>query len=86
MFIPHYSCGNILLSKKELSGAYTAYSKAIQYDPNYVSAYGNRGNVLQRMGRLAEAITDYQKAISLSPQNFSNYFNLGFCLPCPKRK
>lgn len=53
------------------------YTKAIQLDPEYYSAYNNRGIVLDEMGRYSEALRDYDIAIALYPLDADYYVNRG---------
>ena len=53
------------------------YNKAIQIDPNYVSAYNNRGNVWVDKGDLEKALADFNKAIQLDPNYLAAYNNRG---------
>ena len=39
------------------------YSRAIELNPDYVSAYYNRGNAYDNQGRYHQAIADYSRAI-----------------------
>lgn len=57
--------------------AITAYSKAIELNPQFALAYNNRGAVYAKLGNYSQAIKDYDKAIKLSPQDAGNYHNRG---------
>jgi adenylate cyclase len=50
------------------------YDLALQYQPNYPVAYGNRGAALAWSGRAQEAITPLQIALRLSPKDPYAYF------------
>ena len=56
------------ISKKNLAdykGAIADYTKAIELDPDYASAYYNRGNSKNSLKDYKGAIADYTKAIEL---------------------
>lgn len=55
--------------------ALIAYEKALELDPNHVSAWNNKGIVLARMKRFEEAITCYDRAIEINPQYANAYYN-----------
>ena len=67
--------------KLDESGNYTdaekAYSKAIELNPQYASAYINRGVAYDKLGNYQQAIKDYNKAIELNPQEAGFYYNRG---------
>lgn len=75
-----------LLAQKWFERAFTektqetkiiTYSKAIEYDPTFSSAYNNRGNSYSRLQIYDEAIKDYNKAIELDPLNEWAFNNRG---------
>jgi adenylate cyclase len=47
----------------------TAFTRAIELDPNFARAYAEKGNELTRAGRPSEAIPLAEKAIKLSPRD-----------------
>ena len=49
--------------------AVTAFSKAIQLDPDDASAYHERGASYADLGQYQTAIADFTKAIQLEPDN-----------------
>ncbi|MBK6996250.1 MAG: tetratricopeptide repeat protein [Lewinellaceae bacterium] len=53
------------------------YTKAIQLDPTYSSAYNNRGNSKYNLDKYVEAIADYDKTIQLDPNYAIAYNNRG---------
>jgi excisionase family DNA binding protein len=57
--------------------ASSSYTRAIELDPNYVSAYNNRGNARYHLGDMEGAIADYTKAIELDPKDAFAYSNRG---------
>jgi tetratricopeptide (TPR) repeat protein len=53
------------------------YSKAIELDPEYASAYNSRGAAQYGLERHIEAIEDYDKAIRFKPDYAYAYYNRG---------
>jgi tetratricopeptide (TPR) repeat protein len=76
---PHHwnSLGIFYKDQNCYEEAITAYQKAIEIDPNHVSAYNNLGRVYRDLKRLDEAIAAYEKAIEIDPNYVSAYNNLG---------
>ncbi len=52
----------------DLEGAIADCTKALELDPGYREALGNRGAVRRESGDLDGAIADYQKALALDPR------------------
>lgn len=69
--VVHYNRGNALEGQGHLSQALAAYSHAIEFDPHFVWAYGNRGHVLSRLHRHEEAVQDYDRAFELGPHDIN---------------
>ncbi|MDQ2920246.1 MAG: tetratricopeptide repeat protein, partial [Acidobacteriota bacterium] len=64
--------------KGDPDGAISDYTKAIELDPRYAQAYGNRGLVRESKGDLDGAISDYTKAIEMDPRHaLANYNRRG---------
>ena len=53
------------------------YTKAIELNPDYASAYNNRGVAYDNIEDYNNAIVDYTKAIELKPVDTSTYNNRG---------
>jgi len=53
------------------------YSKAIELNPNDVSAYISRGKVWDKKGEYDKAIKDYSRALELKPNYAEVYNNRG---------
>jgi tetratricopeptide (TPR) repeat protein len=53
--------------KSELDRAINEFNRAIELDPRYALAYGNRGLALLRLGKDAEAEKDFERALALGP-------------------
>ena len=62
-----FNLGNAYFSKGDLTLALQSYTKAIDDNPAYASAYLNRANTLVKTGKLEDAIADYEKYLSLEP-------------------
>ncbi|WP_017295660.1 serine/threonine-protein kinase [Geminocystis herdmanii] len=52
---------------KQYDKAIIDYTKAIELDPNYISAYYNRGDAYEELNQYEKAIIDYTKAFELVP-------------------
>ncbi len=52
--------------KDEWDDAIVEYTKAIELDNNFTSAYFERGGLYKRLGKKSEAIADFEKVVSLS--------------------
>ena len=70
---------NIFLSKKEYDSAFKDYNIAIELNPNFAEAYGNRGNIFYSKKEYDSAIKDFNKVIELNPNLAVAYYNLA-CL------
>lgn len=55
------------------------YSKAIQLDPNYKSAYYNRGIAYYDKKQYYKSIADYTSALNLDPNYSSAWYNRSLC-------
>jgi|TARA_B110000902_G_scaffold213257_1_gene244649 tetratricopeptide (TPR) repeat protein len=62
---------------KDYFGAIADYTKAIELNPNNVSAYGNRGNSKINLKDYSGAMLDFNKCIELKPNNSNSYGNRG---------
>ena len=62
---------------KDYNGAISDYTKAIELNPNYASAYNNRGNSKDDLKDYYGAISDFNKAIELDPNYANAYKNRG---------
>jgi len=62
-----YNRAQLLSRMGRAEDALTAYSEAIEADPNQSEYHLERGNLLRRLGRLEEALADYDEAIRTSP-------------------
>jgi len=58
--------------------AISAYTKAVQLDPQYVLAYIERSFAYSRTGNFQQVFENANKAIELDPRNAKAYVNRGF--------
>ena len=70
--------GVALRTAKDLQGALTALSYAIQVDPNYSEAWRQRGLTYSDLGRAAEAMAEINQAITIDPRNAKAYNSRAF--------
>lgn len=70
-----YSVGNERAKEGNNEDALIAYDKALELDPNHVSAWNNKGIVLSRLKRFEEAIICYDEAIEIEPQYVNAWYN-----------
>lgn len=70
-----YSIGNERAKEGNNEDALIAYDKALELDPNHVSAWNNKGIVLSRLKRFEEAIICYDEAIEIEPQYVNAWYN-----------
>ncbi len=70
-----YSAGNESAKNGNYDDALAAYDKALEIDPNHVSAWNNKGIVLSRLKRFEESITCYDKAIEIDPKYANAWYN-----------
>jgi tetratricopeptide (TPR) repeat protein len=64
-----YNLGNAYFAKGAASFAEQYYTRAIQSDAGFVSAYLNRANARVKTGKLTEAIEDYRSYLELLPDS-----------------
>jgi len=57
--------------------AVDAFTNAIELNPQYAVAYGNRGVAYGDLGNYQQAIKDYNKAIELNSKDADAYYNRG---------
>jgi tetratricopeptide (TPR) repeat protein len=65
-----FEIGNLFNSLERYEESIADFDKAIELNPNYVKAWGNRGIAKGNLQKHKEAISDFDKAIELNP-NFS---------------
>ena len=62
---------------KDFSGAIADYTKAIEIEPNYATAFHDRGITKGKLKDFSGAIADYTRAIEIDPNYATAYFNRG---------
>jgi len=62
-----FNLGNAYFIKGDPVLARQYFTKAIEFNPAFASAYLNRANALIRTGDLAEAVRDYETYLALQP-------------------
>jgi eukaryotic-like serine/threonine-protein kinase len=75
--VPYFGRGTAQYQLGNIEAAIADYNKAIELDPNYVSAYRNRGSARYERGSLQGAVADFNKAIELDPKISSVYLGRG---------
>ena len=74
--------GDTYYDQGQFVEAITEYTKAIEHNPNLVTAYTHRGAVYNARAEWDLAIADLTKAIQLDPSRGDNYQNRAFRLSC----
>jgi len=64
-----FNLGNAYFIQNQPVLARQYFTRAIEANPTFASAYLNRANTFIRTGELAEAIVDYETYLSLSPNS-----------------
>ena len=59
----------------ECDRAIEDFTKAIEFKPDFATAYNNRGNAFNNKDELNRAIEDYNKALDLKPDFAEAYYN-----------
>ena len=52
------------------------YSKAIELNPSYTSAYYNRGLAYDKLRAFKQAIEDFRKFIDIAPPQYAGHFEI----------
>ncbi len=66
------------VNEKDPSRAIELFDKAININPNFLEAFGNRGNLKTKTGDHTGALADYGKVIELNPDDAKAYLNRGY--------
>jgi tetratricopeptide (TPR) repeat protein len=75
--IAHYNRGRAYRDKGEFDRAISDLGKAIELDPEFLSAYRMRGLIRGLTGDYARAMADFGKALELSPDDEGIYLSRG---------
>ncbi|MFT6865675.1 MAG: tetratricopeptide (TPR) repeat protein [Cyclobacteriaceae bacterium] len=70
--------GNESLAHQDFDQAVDFYTKSLENDPNFASAYNNRGVARIEDGHSYEAIQDYNQAIAINPDYYEAIFNRAY--------
>ncbi|MBI4823391.1 MAG: tetratricopeptide repeat protein [Nitrospirae bacterium] len=73
----YFDKGYALAESGNYKEAISAYSKAIELNPELTDAYNNRGIAYKNLGDYQRAINEYNKAIELNPEFAEAYYNRG---------
>jgi DNA-binding SARP family transcriptional activator/Tfp pilus assembly protein PilF/TolB-like protein len=65
----HYWLGQLHNNRNELEAALQSFMRALELNPNYMSAQAALGNVLARMGREGEGIEKFSQAVQKAPDD-----------------
>lgn len=71
--------GSLRLQQGRVEEALGEFDRAIELQPGFGPAYGNRALALEKLGRLEEAIAAYDRALGFKPEVWL-YFNRGNAL------
>jgi tetratricopeptide (TPR) repeat protein len=74
----YYNLADALSEKEDFEGAIKSYSKAVEYNPKYITAYNDRGAAYNKIGEYDKAISDLNEAVRLSPKSSAPHRNLGY--------
>jgi tetratricopeptide (TPR) repeat protein len=72
-----HNLGTALADDGRDAEAVKDFTRAVELDPLYVSAYAHRGISYSALGKYPEAIADYEKALELDPNNSKAKIGLG---------
>lgn len=72
--------GEELFNKGDIAGALTAFTKAIEIDPSFATAYNNLGVLYWQNGEAQKAINNFKKALEIAPDDRDAIFNYGSVL------
>jgi tetratricopeptide (TPR) repeat protein len=75
--IAHYNRGRAYRDKGEFDRAISDLGKAIELDPEFLSAFRMRGVIRGLAGDYAKAMADFDKALKLSPDDEGIYLSRG---------
>jgi tetratricopeptide (TPR) repeat protein len=64
----HYSLGVLAASTGRGDEAIERFSRAVEYQPNYVEAYQGLADALRRAGRVEASLPNYELALKINPR------------------
>ncbi len=71
----HNLLGQAYLRLNRDDDALASFERAIECEPGFVDAYGNRATLLSEMGRLDEALASFDQALALRSDNAEDWCN-----------
>lgn len=78
--------GNKACKAGRYDEAISLYNKALEFNPNYSSAYANRGVAHERKGQYDNALDDYNEALRVEPNNAHAYNGIAVIYQKTKRQ
>jgi tetratricopeptide (TPR) repeat protein len=75
--VPFFHIGNSYYDAGDAGSAVTAYTEAIERDPQFREAQYNRGNARYQMGDYRGAFEDFLAVYTMEPDNADALYNLG---------
>jgi len=72
--------GQALHRMGKIKDALDSFDTALEADPNFADAYGNRANMLSELGRQAEALSSFDRALAINPNSAIDWVNRGATL------
>jgi tetratricopeptide (TPR) repeat protein len=75
--VDYYNEGKSLMQVRDLDGAITNFSKAINLNSSYEMAYVNRALCRMATGKWSSAIPDCNEALAINPNQAVAYFIRG---------
>ena len=79
-FNEHHHIGILSLKSGDLQKAKSSFKKAIEFDPNDISAHNNLGLALKELGELQKAKSCFEKVIEINSNYEKGHNNLGIVL------
>jgi tetratricopeptide (TPR) repeat protein len=72
-----FAKGHASFLSEDFNNAIDALTKAIELDPKFTKAYGDRGVCYGQLGKYSQALEDFNKVIELEPKNAVGYTSRG---------
>jgi hypothetical protein len=69
--------GNLLVLARRTAEAEAAYRKAVELDPQRVSALFNLGLLLQQRGERREALREFEQVVQIQPEHAWAHYQIG---------
>jgi len=81
----HNLVGQTHLRLNQPTQALAGFQRAIEANPDFAQAHGNRASLLSDLGRYQEALAGFDRALGLNPQSAEDWTNRGAVLDELKR-